>query len=103
MTLFSLVSRDLPSEASLLAPPLPPKLSPLARRPSVTILRNNKALLRYYDFCHWEPRVTSSTTFCETENAASHSVWHLLADEVLAGGTISAEQALAVLECPDEG
>jgi biotin synthase len=46
--------------------------------------------------------VTSSTTFCETENAASHTVWHLLANEVLAGGTISAEQALAVLECPDE-
>ncbi len=46
--------------------------------------------------------MTSSTTFCDTENETARGSWQQLADEVLAGGSISREQALAVLECPDE-
>ena len=46
--------------------------------------------------------MTNSTTFCDTENETARGSWQQLADEVLAGGSISTEQALAVLECPDE-
>ncbi len=42
--------------------------------------------------------------FIDTESPSGISLnhWQQLADEVLAGETISREQALAVLECPDE-
>ena len=38
----------------------------------------------------------------EERHDISHCPWQQLADDVLAGETISREQALAVLECPDD-
>jgi biotin synthase len=42
------------------------------------------------------------TTLQESDFETSTSVWQLLAERVLAGDTLSAEEALGVLECPDE-
>ena len=46
--------------------------------------------------------MTHSATFPETTLETTRSRWQELADDVLAGETITTEQALAVLECPDE-
>jgi len=46
--------------------------------------------------------VTQSTIFQESVAERSRSVWQELADDVLAGETLSPEHALSVLECPDE-
>jgi biotin synthase len=42
------------------------------------------------------------STLQESELGASTSVWQQLAERVLAGDTLSADEALGVLECPDE-
>jgi biotin synthase len=42
------------------------------------------------------------STLQDTEFGASTSEWQQLADRVLAGDTLSAEEAMGVLECPDE-
>ena len=42
------------------------------------------------------------STLQDTEFGTSTSEWQQLADRVLAGGTLSAEEAMGVLECPDE-
>jgi biotin synthase len=41
-------------------------------------------------------------TLQESEFGTSTSVWQQLADRVLAGDTLTADEALGVLECPDE-
>lgn len=46
--------------------------------------------------------MTHSTIFPEPAGEISQNTWQQLADDVLAGESISTEQALAVLECPDE-
>jgi biotin synthase len=46
--------------------------------------------------------VTSSTIFCDIPTETARGSWQRLADEVLAGEAISSEQALAVLDCPDD-
>lgn len=46
--------------------------------------------------------MTHSTIFPVPAGEISQSTWQQLADDVLAGESISTEQALAVLECPDE-
>jgi biotin synthase len=46
--------------------------------------------------------VTQFITDAESTIENSQSTWQRLADDVLAGETLSPEQALAVLECPDE-
>src|SRR5689334_3051939 len=47
-------------------------------------------------------KVTHSTVFPDSTSEATRSIWQRLADDVLAGETITTQQALAVLECPDE-
>jgi biotin synthase len=49
-----------------------------------------------------EANVTHSTMISEAASDVSSSSWQQLADDVLAGETLTTEQALAVLECPDE-
>jgi biotin synthase len=45
----------------------------------------------------------TSTSFATTaDDTNTHRQWHTLAEQVLEGGAISEEQALAVLECPDD-
>ncbi len=46
--------------------------------------------------------MTTAPTFTESTNRTNPSNWHQLADRVLAGGTLSDDEALAVLECPDD-
>lgn len=46
--------------------------------------------------------MTYTTIVPDTNFGVSPSIWQQLADDVLAGDPMSAEQALAVLECPDE-
>jgi biotin synthase len=46
--------------------------------------------------------VTQFITDAESTIDSSQSTWQRLADDVLAGETLSPEQALAVLECPDD-
>jgi biotin synthase len=46
--------------------------------------------------------VTHSTICPEPAGEISQGTWQLLADDVLAGETITTHQALSVLECPDE-
>ena len=46
--------------------------------------------------------MTHSTIYPEPAGEISQSTWQQLADDVLAGESISTEQALAVLECPDD-
>jgi len=46
--------------------------------------------------------VTNSMILPEMAAEVSRSFWQQLADDALAGDTISTEQALAVLECPDD-
>ena len=46
--------------------------------------------------------MTHSITFPESPIETTRSRWQELADDVLAGETITTEQALAVLECPDD-
>lgn len=46
--------------------------------------------------------MTPATTLSEPPQTSVCTDWQLLADDVLAGKTISTEQALAVLNCPDD-
>ncbi len=46
--------------------------------------------------------VSDSTTLAEPSNYALTSGWQRLADRVLAGDILSADEALAVLGCPDD-
>ena len=46
--------------------------------------------------------MTHSTAYPAATGEVSQSTWQQLADDVLAGDTLSTEQALSVLECPDE-
>jgi hypothetical protein len=46
--------------------------------------------------------VTAQVTDIEERSGISAGIWQQLADDVLGGETLSREQALAVLECPDE-
>lgn len=46
--------------------------------------------------------VTRASCSIKTDESSGPHTWHALADHVLEGGAASAEQALAVLECPDE-
>ncbi len=46
--------------------------------------------------------MTNSMILPETAAEVSRTFWQQLADDVLAGDTLSTEQALAVLECPDD-
>ncbi len=46
--------------------------------------------------------MTHSTTFPETSSDIPQSPWQQLTNDVLADDSISNEQALSVLECPDE-
>jgi len=46
--------------------------------------------------------VTHSTTYPEPTGDVSQSIWQQLADDVLAGEPLTTEQALTVLECPDD-
>jgi biotin synthase len=46
--------------------------------------------------------VTTAPTLRESSTANTSSVWHQLADRVLAGCSITDVEALAVLECPDD-
>lgn len=46
--------------------------------------------------------MTQSALYPDAASDISQSVWQRLADDVLAGETLTTEQALSVLECPDE-
>lgn len=46
--------------------------------------------------------MTTSTTSPELNSKSAATIWQSLADRVLAGGTLTDDEALAVLECPDE-
>ncbi len=46
--------------------------------------------------------MTQAPVLAESPSTISNNTWQLLADRVLAAETISAEEALAVLECPDD-
>lgn len=46
--------------------------------------------------------MTQSTISSPTASLRRRSQWHQFADDVLAGESLSQEQALAILECPDE-
>jgi biotin synthase len=46
--------------------------------------------------------VTPPTTLPDLTDSTATATWQQQADRVLAGGTLSEDEALAVLECPDE-
>jgi biotin synthase len=76
--------------------------APLAFAAWVAILRKHP--LHHFDAIHpsFGANVTHSLSFPEAVSEVSSSVWQQLADDVLAGETLTTEQALSVLECPDE-
>jgi biotin synthase len=46
--------------------------------------------------------VTTAPPLTESATCTAPSIWHQLADRVLAGGTLTDDEALSVLECPDD-
>src|SRR5829696_6903550 len=69
-----------------------PKSLPLASSGPVVILRDTHS---------GDCTVTAPCIDTKEPSNKSLGVWHRLADGVLAGETLSREQALTVLDCPD--
>src|SRR6185295_2978854 len=86
---------------------LPQAVLPLAFSGLIRILQwhssgYGSARSRTKTFCTIWTFVMNSTTLSAPNSTTAPEIWNEFADRVLAGGTLTADEALAVLESPDD-